>query len=334
VSTLFIIQPGIQSTVQDAGRYGFQRIGLTQSGAIDGFAYRLGQRLVGNSADCAALEVSYGGLVARADRDCDIAITGAPSRATISSPESSVSGLLAGARSTSTSQANSHRVIPHASTVRLRAGEVLTLSRPDSGIYSYVSIAGGIVTAPVFNSRSTTIREGLGGLAGHALQAGDTLPLHAVTTCAERSCYPSVKSYSDAAITLRLLPCFQFEQFPENCRRQITHADFVLTHRTNRMAACLEGPALQTHIEQLYSEATCLGAVQIPPDGQPIVLLNDRQTLGGYPKAGAVLSVDCARLAQARAGTKISFQLVTQTEANRLLWLHQNYERELRLTRV
>lgn len=336
MSSLFIILPGIQSTVQDNGRYGFQRIGLTQSGAMDGFAYRLGQRLVGNSADCAALEVSYGGLVARVDRDCDIAITGAPSRATISSLEGPATarsaGAGAGARATATSQTNSHRVIPHASTVRLRAGEILTLSRPDSGIYSYVSIAGGIVTAPVFNSRSTTIREGLGGLAGRALQAGDILPLHAVTTCAERSCYPSVKSYSDAAITLRLLPCFQFEQFPETCRRQITHADFVLTHRTNRMAACLEGPALHTNIEQLYSEATCLGAVQIPPDGRPIVLLNDRQTLGGYPKAGAVLSVDCARLAQARAGTKISFQLVTQTEANRLLWLHQNYERELRVT--
>ena len=322
--------------MQDGGRYGFQRIGLTQSGAIDGFAFRLGQRLVGNSGDCAALEVSYGGLVARADRDCDIAITGAPSRATISSPENPASPLSAEAKSTSTStsQANSHRVIPHASTVRLRAGEVLTLSRADRGVYSYVSIAGGIVTAPVFNSRSTTMREGLGGLAGRALQAGDTLPLHAVTTCAERYCYPSVKSYSDAAITLRLLSCFQFERLPETCRRQITQADFVLTHRTNRMAACLEGPALQTHIEQLYSEATCLGAVQIPPDGQPIVLLNDRQTLGGYPKAGAVLSVDCARLAQARAGTKISFQLVTQTEANRLLWLHRNYERELRLTQV
>lgn len=318
--------------MQDRGRLGFQRIGLTQSGAMDGFAYRLGQRLVGNSGDCAALEISYGGLVVRADRDCDIALTGAPSTATVSSSEHPVSALAA--TTTSATQAKSHRVIPHASTVRLRAGEVLTVSHPDNGIYSYLSITGGILTAPVFNSRSTTVREGLGGFLGRALQAGDRLPLNSVTTFAGRYHYPSVKAYSDNAIILRLLPCFQFARLPEFCRQQIAQADFVLTQRANRMAACLEGPALQTNIEQLYSEATCLGAVQIPPNGQPIVLLNDRQTLGGYPKVGAVLSVDCARLAQARAGTKIRFQLVTQAEANRLLWLHQNYERELQLVPV
>ena len=95
------------------------------------------------------------------------------------------------------------------------------------------------------------------------------------------------------------------------------------------MGARLEGPALETGITQLWSEATCLGAIQVPPDGRPIVLLNDRQTMGGYPKFGAVIAADCARLAQAPVGTQIQFKRVSTTEVDRVLWLEQNYEDEL-----
>ena len=325
MSSLSIVQPGLQSTVQDGGRIGYQRIGITQSGAMDGFAYHLGQRLVGNHPQCAALEISYGGISVRADTDCDVALTGALSRAYIQTNSHTSSGADL------QHLPSAPRLIPYASTVRLCAGELLTIDRPDTGVYSYLSISGGIVISPLFESRSTTVREGLGGHEGRVLQAGDQLPLHTITTISARYGYPPFKSASEDAITLRLLPCFQFDQLPEDCRAHISHTTFTLSHRVNRMAACLEGPQLNTGIEQLYSEATCLGAVQIPPDGQPIVLLNDRQTLGGYPKAGAILSVDCARLAQRRAGTKIRFQLITQTDANRVIWLHQNYKRELKL---
>ena len=325
MSSLSIIQPGLQSSVQDAGRFGYQQIGITQSGAIDGFAYRLGQRLVGNKTPCAALELSYGGVSVRADTDCDIALTGAQSPAYIHAK------TLLPTDTTLQPAPCSPRLIPHATTVRLRAGELLTIDRPDDGIYSYLSITGGVATPPLFESRSTTLREGLGGHEGRALQAGDQLPLGTVTTISECFSYPPISQPSDTSITLRLLPCFQFDDLSEDCRKYISYASFTLSSRVNRMAACLEGEPLNTGIEQLYSEATCLGAVQIPPNGQPIVLLNERQTLGGYPKAGAILSVDCARLVQRRPGTTVRFKLVTQAEANRVIWLHQNYERELRL---
>ena len=308
MSGLEILDAGPIASIQDQGRLGCAHLGITQSGAIDPFSWRLGQRLVGNTPPEAALEFALGGLSVRAHAALTIAVTGISATATIEDVPCDLNRAIA-----------------------LPANSVLKVSYPARGNYGYLAVAGTLDISSQFGSKATTYREGLGLFAGRQLQAGDVISISATHESGLGQCYRQIHRAHKNVLRLRYVPGFQARACA-GAKSAFENQTFKTTSSANRMGVRLEGPALAMDIVPRWSEAACLGAIQVPPDGQPIVLLNEFQTMGGYPKLGAVLSTDCARLAQAKLGQRLQFVPVTPSEADRILWLERSYEAEQRLS--
>ncbi len=305
---LVIYEAGPAASIQDSGRIGSLQLGLPPSGAMDADALISGQYLLGHRSDEAAVEMAYGGLVASPTEPCVIAVTGAPVRLSIDGISASLYEVL-----------------------RVEAGQHIQITHGATGVYSYLHLDGGIDTPEILGSRSTSAREKVGGLDGRYLRAGDRLPLgQRIDPPSDRSadlhCAPSAD-----LISLRFVPGFQHASMRSDATAALCEEEFLVTSKANRMGVELEGNRIDTGIETLLSEATIHGAIQIPPSGRPIVLLNDRQAVGGYPKPGAVISSDCRRLAQARPGQRVCFSPCTTQEAERIAWLEQHY-RDTRLS--
>ena len=305
---LVIHQAGPAASVQDSGRIGRLQLGLPPSGAMDADALISGQYLLEQRADEAAIEMAYGGLVASPTEPCDIAVTGAPTHL-------SIDGI----------SASTHTVL------RVEAGQHIHITPGATGIYSYLHLAGGIDTPRILGSRSTSAREGVGGLEGRYLRDGDRLPLGAAKPLRNGRMANLTSTASADPITLRFVPGFQYASMKPDAIATLLEEEFLVTSKANRMGVQLDGKAIDTGIETLLSEATAHGAIQIPPSGRPVVLLNDRQAVGGYPKPGAVIRSDCRRLAQARPGQKVRFAACSPQEADRIGWLEQHY-RDTRLS--
>ena len=208
---------------------------------------------------------------------------------------------------------------------RGEAGQTLEIRATNEGVYSYLHLSGGIVTTPQLDSRSTSPREGIGGLDGGFLKDGDILPLSASDKAVLAADPHLTISNPRSVLELRFVAGFQFSDFPDEAIKALLAEEFTVTARASRMGVTLNGARLQSGITSLYSEATSYGAIQVPPDGNPIILLNDRQTVGGYPKTGAVISSDCRRLAQSRPGQRVRFALCSPDEADRISWLEQHF---------
>ena len=286
-----VMEPGILSQLQDAGRFGHHSIGLTTGGPVDGDAFYWANRLCRNDPGATALEVAQGGLRLECLGETTIAVTGAPMPL-------KVNGLTKALW-------RSHRV---------RAGGVIELGHTKTGVRAYLAAAAGFKAEEFFGSTATVIREGIGGSlrVGQVLSCGLgnieqwALPMEAIPRYAE-------------SVNLRLIPGYQFDQFPEASREGLLGGDFMVSHRSDRMGCWLEGAPIEGPAAGILSEGICLGAVQVPPEGQPIVLLNDRQTIGGYPKLGAVASVDLWQLSQCRSGAKARFEMIALEAASRLI---------------
>ncbi len=305
---LVIHQAGPAASVQDSGRIGRLQLGLPPSGAMDADALISGQYLLAQRADEAAIEMAYGGLVASPTEPCDIAVTGAPTHLSIDG-----------------TSASTHIVL------RVEAGQHIRITPGATGIYSYLHVAGGIDTPRILGSRSTSVREGVGGLEGRYLRDGDRLPLGAAKSLVNGRMASLTSTPPADPITLRFVPGFQYASMKPDAIAMLLEEEFLVTSKANRMGVQLEGKTIDTGIETLLSEATAHGAIQIPPSGRPVVLLNDRQAVGGYPKPGAVIRSDCRRLAQARPGQKVRFAPCSPQEADRIGWLEQHY-RDTRLS--
>jgi len=308
VRQLVIHQAGPAASVQDSGRIGTLQLGLPPSGAMDADALFSGQYLLEQHADEAAIEMAYGGLLASPSEPCDIAVTGAPTHL-------SIDGI----------SASTHTVL------RVEAGQHIHIIPGATGVYSYLHLAGGIDTPRILGSRSTSVREGVGGLEGRYLRDGDRLPLGAAKSLVNDRMASLTSTAPADPITLRFVPGFQYASMKPDAIAMLLGEEFLVTSKANRMGVQLEGKAIDTGIETLLSEATAHGAIQIPPSGRPVVLLNDRQAVGGYPKPGAVIRSDCRRLAQARPGQKVRFAPCSPQEADRVGWLEQHY-RDTRLS--
>ncbi len=292
MSGLRVIQPGVLSLVQDLGRAAGRELGLTQGGALDGFAFGCAHRLVNNAPDCAALEIALGGLELACELETTLAVTGAAMPLAINGePEAPW---------------RSHRVRP---------GDRLKLGHASAGCRAYLAVAGGFAVEKFFGSASVVVREGM----GRALRAGDVLPCAPAgeTGCLALS-MQDIPSYPDE-ISLRVVKGYQHDSFPAPVLGAFFNGEYRVTPQGDRMGCRLDGPRLAHGLARQLSEGTCLGAVQVPPDGQPIVLFNDRQTIGGYPKLGAVLSTDLARLGQCQPGTRVRFAAVSLDAAQDVL---------------
>lgn len=299
---LLVVRAGIATTVQDGGRFGQLREGIPPSGAMDWSALRTGQHRLGHQKDEAALEFAYGELQVQPTDHCSLLVTGAP-----------VTLAIDGA------------IVDHNAVHTVPPGALVAMSASTSGVYSYLHLRGGINTPPCLGSRSTSPREGIGGLHGGYLRDGDILPL-GDPGFHHPSPDPGLsRTHSRDMLTLRFVTGFQYGEFSDPAKKLLVEQIFRVTPKANRMGVTIEGSTLQTGIRALPSEATCHGAIQIPPDGNPIILLNDRQTVGGYPKAGAVIAGDCERLAQSRPGQRVRFVAVSPEEADRIRWLEHHY---------
>lgn len=293
-----VIAAGVLSLLQDNGRFGQSALGLTTAGAMDAPSARWANRLLGNDYGAPLIECSVGGLQLRTNTSSYIAVTGAELPLSINGKTAELWTV--------------HKVQP---------GDVIELGMVSQGLRAYLAVAGGFAVTPQFGSVSTVLREGIGGLKGNKLQSGDVLAAQPVNQLPRLSLPLAYRPQFNRILTLRLIEGYQVESFPVTERQRFYLNSYKVTPQADRMGYKLTGTAIHSQQSQLLSEGICYGAVQIPPDGQPIVLLNDRQTLGGYPKIGSVLSLDCALLAQAVAGTELYFTPISPEQAHNALCL-------------
>jgi len=319
-----VLTPGLLTTVQDLGRFGYQKDGLVVSGALDPAALRTANLLVGNPETAAGLECTLRGPSLRFETDALLALTGADLAATING-----------------------KPVPRGRPVAARAGAVLAFGTPPGPGRAWLALAGGVATAPVLGSRATYLRAALGGLAGRALRAGDVLPMGEWSALSEqlfKQLVPTAAGWvaapwglavvptppPGANIWVRAMPGPEYAQFTPESQRALWAETFTVTTEADRMGCRLSGPALVRGTRaELLSSAVTFGTVQVPAGGQPIVLLADCQTTGGYPRLAQVSSADMGRLAQALPGARLRFEPVALAAAQ-ALYLAQ----ELRLRQL
>ncbi len=302
----FIVkQPGLLSLVQDRGRFGAHSLGLTTGGPLDTLAYDWANRLLGNEPNASCVEVSFGGLTLEANVDTVFVITGANKPCKINGDE-----------------------IPQWQTCSIKKGDVLEMGFASEGVRAYLSVAGGFQIPPSFGSSSTVVREKIGGLGGEKLQVGNHLPCQPQTLRQRLAlAYEHQPDYGNRAI-LRVVKGYQQAVFDYVQQWRFFNSDYQVTERSDRMGFRLEGEVIHSNMVGMLSEGICHGAIQIPADGQPIVLMNDRQTIGGYPKMGSVIPLDTARLAQLTPGSNVRFEAISLEQAHNLHWLEKSrYQR-------
>ncbi|MAT93014.1 MAG: allophanate hydrolase [Halioglobus sp.] len=299
---MHVEQGGVLSLLQDQGRRGMHRLGLTSGGPLDPLAFHYCNRLLCNAPGASAIEMSIGGLQLRAGVDTWICLAGADMPLLIDGEE----------HDTWTAHP-------------LTAGARVEVGFARDGCRAYLGVAGGFDIAPSFGSSATVVREGVGGLHGGALRAGDSLPCAARSRGRRLYLPPEQRPRYGRRATVRVVPGYQQRHFNRIEQRRFFGAPYSVSDQSDRMGYRLEGPAVDCELHGVLSEGICHGAVQIPPDGQPIVLLNDRQTIGGYPKIGAALALDTALLAQLPAGSTVHFAPVSAGTARRALQLAQRF---------
>ena len=289
--------------IQDQGRRGFYDIGVTVGGAMDMDAHNMANRLLNNTDTAATLELSLASGKFRATKPILLCVCGAESTLTVNGQFQRLW-----------------------ETFSVDSNDIIEIEAPTAGCRSYMAVAGGFDTPEVFNSRSIVVREKLGGFEGKPLRRGDELLINNNGLVTTQKVY---RSYSQCEIpqyakevTLRVVLGYQHESFPEVQKKLFFSSSYEVSPHSDRMGYRLNGHAIRCDNYKLVSEGICLGAVLIPADGQPIVLMRDRQTIGGYPKIGAVLSMDINRLSQATPGCKIRFQPITVEDAHNALHLH------------
>jgi biotin-dependent carboxylase-like uncharacterized protein len=298
--SLVVRQPGLLSLLQDSGRFGQHGIGLTTGGPLDLEAFALCQRLLGNAPGSTLIEASFGGLELEARVGTFLCVTGASMPLTINGREQALWTV--------------HRI---------EAGDRISLGNAEAGCRSYLGVADGFDVPPQFGSTATVVREKLGGLRGEKLAPGDVLPCAAVSRRPLLQLPPAWRPQYRNQVTLRVIPGYQQAHFNRLQQRRFFSHRFTVSGNCDRMGYRLEGPAIRCDIEGILSEGICHGAIQIPADGQPIVLLNDRQTIGGYPKIGAALSLDTGALAQLQPGGGVYFAAISPHDAHNALHLAQ-----------
>jgi len=300
-----VIQPGPLTTVQDPGRIGYQQFGVPVSGALDNYAFRISNLLVGNDERAASLEITLFGCQLCVLHDTMIAIAGADLSAIIND-----------------------KPAPLWESLLIKRGEVLSFSKLKSGCRAYLAVAGGIRVPEVMKSASTLVRAGIGGLNGRPLRQRDVLSANECGAPSTTARMPSeyIPVYGNQ-IELQAIPGPQDDYFTDEGISTFLNSEYIVSTQADRMGYRLEGPRIQ-HRDgaDIISDGIPLGAIQVPGDGLPIILLADRQTTGGYTKIATTISVDMPKVAQAKPGDRIRFQQVNEKKAVALL---QKYERQI-----
>ncbi|WP_321787647.1 biotin-dependent carboxyltransferase family protein [Paraburkholderia sp. J94] len=333
-----VLRAGRLTTVQDLGRPGYRHLGVATGGALDTLALEVGNRLVGNRPDAAGLEITFGPVALRFARATRVAITGTDFGATLGD-----------------------KPVWSWWSLPVAAGETLVLNGAKRGMRAYVCVAGGIDVLPMLGSRSTDLAAGFGGLAGRALKDGDRLAsgasfapggeraslgpdappfgVKAPTLCNfvhvdephhRRGRHPDGVLW---AVPVRVLPGPEYASFAPESQRAFWSDEWQVTPNSNRMGYRLDGTPLARAAPDaggaLLSHAVLPGTIQVPPNGQPIVLMSDAQTTGGYPRIGAVIRADLWKLAQVRLTAGVRFVEATPAVARHALEEARAYLRQI-----
>lgn len=305
-ATIEIIKPGALSTFQDLGRHGYQQLGVPANGVMDERAHRLANALVGNAQDIATLEITLMGPTLRFDVAIAIAVCGADL-------DASVDGVP----------------LPTQEPRVVQAGQTLSFGKRKTGLRAYLAVAGGFALDAVMNSHSTFVRGGYGGALGKPLRKADVIALRAPRATLPANLPASLSTLASTSAwnvahdaPLRVVRGREWQAFGADAHAALTSSSFRIGAQSDRMGYRLEGPALMLHTpREMLSEAVAFGTIQVPPDGQPIVLMADRQTTGGYPKIAHVCAVDLPRLAQHMPGESVRFEVIPIEDAQRLALL-------------
>jgi antagonist of KipI len=310
-----VIRAGFQTSVQDLGRTGFRQFGVSTSGALDPFALRVANLLVGNDDDAAGLEITLGGLQLRFEDERFVAWCGGEFDVQIGS-----------------------RALPAGHVAHLQSGDELKIGRAQIGCRCWLAISGGIDVPVVLNNRSTDLRANFGGVEGRTLRDGDRLSLgefrrsssFAKATADKRTvAKEDISSWGgphDWVSPAKPYPALRFirgvdwNRFNDLTIQQFTMHEFAVSPDSDRMGVRFDGPELKRENEtDLISEAVAPGTIQVPPGGKPILLLGGCQTIGGYPKIAHVITVDLGIATQLRAGDRVRFFEGSLQDAHRLL---------------
>ncbi len=333
-----VLRAGAIASVQDLGRHGYRHLGVAAVGALDTLALEVGNRLVGNAPGAAAIEVTVGPTALRFTEDARIALVGAEFGATLDDEP-----------------------VPAWWSLPVRAGQELILHGAKRGMRGYVCVRGGIDVLPMLDSRSTDLCAHFGGLGGRALREGDRLAI-GVPRAAAGAAIPldappfGVKApewcrFAQVArerlrrgkqaggaahgVPIRVLRGPEYDSFTDFAREALWSEEWQVTPQSNRMGYRLSGRGLARGTSsELLSHAVLPGTIQVPPNGQPIVLMSDAQTTGGYPRIGAVIRADLWRLAQVRLNERIRFVPSTTEEALFALGEENAYLRQIDVAMV
>ncbi len=300
---LRVVTPGFQTTVQDLGRYGYAHLGVSASGAADALSLRLGNLLVGNAEDAAALEMTLVGGTFEFQGNVLVALTG-----------SDFGPALDGVP------------LPLWASIEVKAGHRVSCGATKSGARCYLCVSGGIRVPPVLGSVSTHLVTGMGGHMGRALKKGDQLELGSPTAGPRRS-----RRLADDVLlrlkkeVIRLTAGPQADRYSREALEVLVSSAYLVTEESDRMGIRLRGnPILGHERGNMLTEGVSLGAIQVPHDGQPIILFVEHQTTGGYPKIANVISADMHVIGQLRPRDIVHFEFVSLQHALELLEEQEN----------
>ncbi len=295
-----VLDGGPLTTIQDLGRPGYLRYGIPPSGPVDLMSFLLANRLVGNLDAAAALECTLIGPRLEMRGECVIAATGADMAMTVNDRE-----------------------VPRWAAVAVRAGDLVKLGPARQGVRTYLAFHGGIDVPLAVGSRATYLRGALGGFQGRQLKKGDLVTLFPpprTGQAGERRVRPDLIPTGAGEVAVRVVLGPQADRFTPEGIGTFLSAPYEMTPQADRMGARLQGPAItHTRGHDIISDGVPLGAIQVTGDGQPIVLLVDRQSTGGYTKVATVCSFDVGRVGQAKPGQRLRFKALTVPEAHALL---------------
>jgi len=283
--SLEVINKPIFTTIQDMGRFSYAHIGVSASGVMDEYAYLYVNKILSNKFDINALEISFSNIIFKVHNSTQIAITGAKC-------EFYINDML----------------YDTWQSYNIKNGDIIKVGKILEGSKVYLAVTNGFDIKKEFGSNSTTIKEKIGGINGDKLQKGDFLPFIPSTSLhKQRLQQKYIPEYSNT-LTLRVILCSQEDTFSKKEKEKFFSTSYTITNEFNRMGCKLNGEKITSTVNGIISEGISFGAIQIPSDGQPIILIKERQTIGGYPKIGTVLSIDCFKLAQMRPKSIINFE--------------------------
>lgn len=291
-----VIKSGLLTLLEDKGRFGFSHIGITDSGVMDDYAYNCVNKLLNNDKDTNVLEITFVGLKLEATLKSVICVCGADMGLQINKKE-----------------------VPLWKTIQVKQGDIIEFTHHNSGQRAYLGVKGGFIINKEFNSNSTTLREHIGGIEGNRIKNEQFLRCMPYENKLSNMLLPSLIPTYEKQLTLRVVLGYQENYFSKEDKYKFFNQTYTITNEFNRMGCKLNGDTINGTIRDIISEPISFGAIQIPNDGQPIILLKERQTIGGYPKIGSVLPIDCYKLAQMQPKMKIQFKKISLSQAQEKL---------------